>query len=180
MNDKKNVILEILKTILYVIVAIILVIALTLIYKSYRYKGQVPDIFGYKFFIVVSGSMEPTINIGDVVVIKDTENIKVNDIISFKMNGSVITHRVQEITTDEHGIKLITKGDANNTIDGADLLLSDIEGKYIFKISKLGNVILFLRTPAGLIGLVAVFGLIIAFNAFRDKKKDNTEDDKKE
>ncbi len=175
MNDKKKIILKILKTILYVILTIILIITLTLIYKGYKYKDKVPDIFGYKSFIVVSGSMEPTINIGDIVIVRESDDIKVNDIISFKLNGSIITHRVKEINANG---KIITQGDANNTIDGEGLSLDDIEGKYAFKINKVGNIILFLRTQRGLITLIAIFGIIIAFSAFKDEKKENNEDDK--
>lgn len=169
MKKKVNIAL---KTIMYIALSIIFVVILTFAYTSYKY--DVPNIFGYKFLIIVSGSMEPTLNSGDVVVIKDTKNIKVNDIVSFKFNGSIITHRVKEIITDKSEIKIITKGDANNTIDDKEMLLNDIEGKYVFKISKIGNAILFLKTREGLITLMVVFGVLITFTVFKKKKNNNS------
>ena len=89
------------------------------------------NFFGYSFFEVLTGSMEDTINIGDLVVVKITKDIEVNDIIAFKQEGNLIIHRVINIKDNE----IITKGDANNEED-TPIKEEQIIGKECFKIKK--------------------------------------------
>ena len=71
------------------------------------------DIFGYTFFEVATGSMSGTIEIGDVVIVKITDDVKENDIIVYKEENNYITHRLIKKDNDEY----TTKGDANNSED---------------------------------------------------------------
>ena len=80
----------------------------------------IPKIMGYQTYDVVSGSMEPEIPVGSLVLVKPASpsDIEVNDVIAFtsdKDGGAVITHRVIEI--DKDGASFITKGDANEQKD---------------------------------------------------------------
>ena len=72
-----------------------------------------PNIFGYTFFEIVSGSMSPTIEKGDMIIVKIDNDYKVGDIVSFKEEDSIITHRIVEKGDNYY----VTKGDANNTVD---------------------------------------------------------------
>ena len=72
-----------------------------------------PNLFGYTFFEIISGSMSPTIEKGDMILVKLDTDYNVGDIISFKDNGTIITHRIIEINDNNY----VTKGDANNTAD---------------------------------------------------------------
>lgn len=72
-----------------------------------------PNIFGYTFFEIVSGSMSPTIEKGDMIIVKIDTNYKVGDIVSFKDNDSIITHRIIEKNDNYY----VTQGDANNVAD---------------------------------------------------------------
>ena len=141
-----------------IILAPVLIMNLVIIVKSYINPDQVPDFFGIKPFIVLSGSMEPTINTGDLVIVKTTnpEELAVRDIISFKDGNSVITHRIVELTQSGDSPAFITQGDANNTVDRGPVTYSQVEGIYLFKINKLGNLAMFMQTPMGLLLFVAV------------------------
>ena len=84
-------------------------------------SGTQPSIFGNKFFIVLTGSMSPTIQVGDLIVVKDInpEAIQANDVITFgsKSSDNITTHRVKEVLNDSGNISYITQGDANNVED---------------------------------------------------------------
>ncbi len=126
---------------------------------------EVPSFFGWKPFIVLTGSMETQIFAGDVAVVKevDIDVIKENDIIAFKQNDIVTTHRVVEIIEESGKKKFITKGDNNNTLDDGYVLEDGIEGKYQFDIPKLGTVLMFIQKPSGFIiciFTILTFGLI--------------------
>lgn len=76
-------------------------------------SGETPQIFGYQFYRVMSGSMSPTLKIGSVILSKTPEDnsaLKVGDIITFEENGAVITHRIIEVVKKD-GTKYRTKGD---------------------------------------------------------------------
>ena len=121
--------------------------------------------------------MEPTVNVGDLVFVIETNEINKDDIISFKENNSIVTHRVIDILEDENGEKQYkTKGDANQSEDVETVKLQDIEGKFIFKIGQVGNIILFLKSEVGII----LFVLILAVILFFSYSKNNDENESKE
>ena len=90
-----------------------------------------PNLFGYTFFEIVSGSMSPTIEKGDMIIVKLDTDYKVGDIISFKDEDSIITHRIIEINDD----KIVTKGDSNNTTDNP-ITKDKIVGKTVKIVSR--------------------------------------------
>lgn len=135
------------------ILAMVFIINVTMIVKSYTYPDRVPDFMGYKPFIVLSGSMEPAILAGDLIVTKEIapETIKVGDVISFRVeNNIVVSHRVTEIIT-EGGLFFLTKGDANIGMDATRVEPEAIEGLYIWRGAGLGKFALFLQTPIGML-----------------------------
>ncbi len=140
---------------------------------------NIATINGYAFLEVVSGSMEPVLNVGDLVVVntKDKE-IDENDVVTYSSsNGSFVTHRV--IENLDSG--LITKGDANNAKDKDIVKSENVIGKYIFKIPHFGILISSLQNPLTLI-LILIIGIIICILASTDKNgvpKDITEEEKK-
>ncbi len=117
--------------------------------------------------------MEPTISVGDVVFVVETQDINKDDIISFKVNNSVVTHRVIEVIIDDGGEKQYkTKGDANDTEDVGTVKPQDIEGKYLFKIGQVGNIILFLKSEVGIIIFVLILAMILFFGNSKSEKKE--------
>ncbi|MFA6670553.1 MAG: signal peptidase I, partial [Bacillota bacterium] len=103
-------------------------------------KGEIPAILGFQLFMVESGSMEPTLPVGTVILSRqprDKHNLKAKDIVTFRSSaGSVVTHRIIEVLTDDKGsVSYRTKGD--NPISSPDLeLLSpeNIIAVFIMKI----------------------------------------------
>ena len=87
----------------------------------------IPTIWGQKPLVVISGSMEPTLNVGGILYYEKTEfkDFQVDDIIVYQLDDHIISHRVYDIT--ENGI--ITKGDANNTYDNLLISENQILGK---------------------------------------------------
>ena len=76
-------------------------------------KKEYANLFGYSLFEVATGSMSPTIEIGDVVIVKITKEVNVNDIIVYIDGENIITHRLIEKQQEN----MITRGDANNSED---------------------------------------------------------------
>ena len=119
--------------------------------------------FGFRTFKIVSGSMEPYIHINDIVIIKKSNNYKVNDVVTYKSNKEYITHRIVSTDDDE----IVTKGDANNTLDNP-IKSSNIVGKVVYRFKFLGFVCYLFSKPIILI-LTFIFGLIITI-LIPDKK----------
>ena len=89
----------------------LLLINVTLIVKSYTSPDKVPDFFGYKPFIVLSGSMEPSIMTGDMVFVKETDpdSLKVGDVIAYKSGSAVVTHRIVEVKSENGETRYVTQ-----------------------------------------------------------------------
>ena len=97
-------------------------------------------LLGFYPTVVGSGSMQPTLNVGDIAIVIQTKpsQIKVGDIIQYWQNGEMKLHRVVEITQTETGKIFVTKGDANPTPDPDPVFPNQIRGKLIYTIPKLG------------------------------------------
>lgn len=129
-------------------------------------KKDLATVNGYAVLEVVSGSMEPTIHVGDLIVI-NTKNsdYKEKDIITFyDKEGSFVTHRIIEINED----KMITKGDNNDSLD-EELNVDNIVGKYAFRIPALGRVIASFKSPFVMI-MILVIGVLACIYISTDKE----------
>ena len=117
----------------------------------------------YKLFVVMSGSMEPTIKTGSVVVVKPEKTYVKGDVITFQdptKSKTTITHRIFEAS----GSAFLTKGDANKTPDTTEIRKGQILGKEILTVPFIGFVINFAKTQVGLILLVIIPAVIIVYN----------------
>ena len=124
------------------------------------------ELFGYSFFKVTTGSMDPTIKENDIIIVSTNDTYNVNDIITYHDDANFITHRI--ITMD--GNTLITKGDANNATD-QEVNKSDVIGKVVKIFSGLGIWQSIFTTPKV---IVALFVTLILFDfAFSYKGKEN-------
>ena len=132
-----------------------------------------------KFLIVLSGSMNPIMRVGDVVVISHVapENVDVGDIIAFKdpsgRENVIITHRVVEVTEGEDeantsGLSFKTKGDACEDIDQFDVPSEDIVGRTVFLIPFLGYFIHYAsRTMLFLLFFIIAPAMLIIIDEMR-------------
>lgn len=155
----------------------ILLMSIVILVDSYTHPNEVPSFFGWKPFIVLSGSMETQISAGDIVVVKeiDTNELKKGDIIAFKDGNIVITHRIDEVTEIDGKTQYITKGDNNNTQDIGYVLPEQVEGVFKFKIARLGNIAMFIQTPLGMIVCLSIPIIIIILLQTADSKKEKEE-----
>lgn len=157
---------------------VIMILCITIVYKSYLEPNKIPSVFGWKPFIVLSGSMEDNIMPGDLILTKevDTSELKVGDVISFRTDSStVITHRIIKIVEEEGERKYYTKGDNNDTADRNAVVDSQIEGIYRYRIPKLGNIAVYLQKPTGIVVCIAVPLIIILIAQFADFKRKEIE-----
>lgn len=148
---------KIVKILFFIIAIPILILSLIIMIKARIYPDKVPDVLGYKPMIVLSGSMETSIYTGDLVFVKmvDTNTLKENDIIAFRNEtNTVTTHRIVELVKENGNTLFRTKGDNNNAEDAKLVQANEVEGVYAFKISGLGDVLMFLKEPKSLIILL--------------------------
>ena len=113
----------------FIIYSLILLILVNLIYFKFINKSSINHLFGYSFFKVVTGSMEPEIQAGENIIIKKCDEYKIGDIITYIANdGNLVTHRIISIIDGVYH----TKGDFNNTEDMEPVSNNQIYGKVIF------------------------------------------------
>ena len=117
MNTKKMGLYEkVINIILDIFIFLFGLILLISLYKGIQVKilgNKYSSFFGYATFEVQTGSMRPTIEAGDWIIVKVTDDIKIGDIVTYSKNDEFITHTVIESYKGTY----ITKGDANNTKD---------------------------------------------------------------
>ena len=145
-----------------VIAVVILLIAMlicngALIWQAVTVREKTPSLFGWKAYVILSGSMEPQLQVGDLVIVKETENVQVGDIISYRQGNSVVTHRVCQI--NETGY--ITKGDANNAYDPQSVPFCAIEGKMQCWVPLVGKAVLLLQNKYVMLIICLGFGLCL-------------------
>ena len=119
-------------------------------------------LFGIVPYVVLSGSMEPTIDTGSLCFINKNakyEDVKEKDIIAFKLSdGTLVTHRAIEIT--ETGI--VTKGDNNDGADSNQVKKDNFVGKNLFWIPKVGYAVKAFQSTKGKIIVITSIVLLFA------------------
>ncbi len=147
-----------------VILIPVLVMNISIMFQAKKNESAVPSIFGFKPFIVLSGSMETEIHKGDMIITKivDPASLGVDDVIAFRdAEDTVTTHRIIDVVVEEGQTYFITKGDNNSTQDRNLVELSDVEGLYIGRIPGIGSMMNSLSEPTTII--IVVLGITIIF-----------------
>ena len=136
--------MRIIKNIIFVLFLLVSLTYLFIVVSPKVFKNFYP--FGIRTAIVLTGSMEPTLEINDFVITKYPDDVKINDIVSYKEETSKTEtlHRIVKIDGD----KITTKGDANNTED-KPIDRSQITGIYIGRSKFLGKMISAVTSPVG-------------------------------
>ncbi len=157
MKQITNVIGSILHKILFIILLVILGVNLWNLISINALGETNPTIGGYSQAIVVSGSMEPELSIGDLAIYKEVESYDVGDVVIYVQDNMLITHRIVEQLEDG----FVTKGDANNVEDSELVNQEDIYGKLVGVIPNVGTFLTFVQTPLGMFLLIIVGLLFI-------------------
>ncbi len=131
-------------------------------------------IFNFYMYIIITDSMKPYINSGDIIIShkEKEEKIEVGDVITFSKFGEVITHRIIEIKDDGKDLKqYITKGDNNNVEDNYNIYYDEIIGKEIIKIPYLGKIALILQEDVYIFVIIIILlTLYLHFQKNQEKK----------
>lgn len=132
------------------------------------------EILGWRGMIVRSGSMEPAISTGSVILVQRQDNYDVNDIVTYQnteSNGVLITHRVKEKQVDLWKASFVTQGDANPVEDTKIVQHQDILGKTKAVIPYLGYIVSFLQTPLGVTLAIVIPATILIYEQFKQVHK---------
>jgi len=132
--------------------------------------NQMPMPFGFGAAVVLSGSMEPALGINDVIIVRESDRYEVGDIVVYQSGDTLIVHRV--IARD--GETVVTQGDANNAVD-APIESSVIKGKVIAHAPGLGLAVNALKTPAGILILLAAAFAMTELSFRKEKDRDEKE-----
>lgn len=168
--------MTIIGSIMCVVLIPILAINITLIVKSYTNQDEVPSIGGVFPLIVLTDSMQPEIDGGDLIICHtiEADDVKDGDVIAFfdpAGNGtSIVTHRVVDVVKDGEAVSFRTKGDANNAEDRMLVEEDDLVGVYQSRIPGAGNIAMFMQSTTGLIICVVLpIVLLIGYDFIRRK-----------
>lgn len=189
--------MKVFKKILSILGTILLVILLAVVVVMFnaRLSGEAPSVFGYQVFRVSSGSMEPELMIGDVILIKEAEpqDIQKGDIVTYKgeegdLDDKFITHKMIEDPQLVDGRYVFhSQGIYDGAVPDPDWYEDQLLGEFVCKIPFIDSVYSFFLKPYGLITFVLViivlFGyeliaLILSYHTLDeidDEENDNTE-----
>lgn len=159
------------KNVVLILIVIVVLINAWQLFSNIIWKDQLPAIFGYSQVIVLTGSMEPVISAGDLLIIHREELYQEGDIISYWDNGSLITHRFIKNTADG----IITKGDYNNVADRVPVQTDQIAGRVTVIIPGIGNIFMFFRTVPGRLLLLLAVVLFVCFPGQTVRKSERNE-----
>lgn len=175
-------IINLIKNIICWTLIVVLVFTLVIFFMS-RINGSTPSVFGYSIFRVSSGSMEPELKVGDIILDKEIDNpedLKVGDVITFMSNDyrdRLVTHKIIKAPYEENGkLMLQTKGIANEIAD-KPISGDDVKGIMICKVDYLDTVYNIFLSPWGLLILIALI-IIIFFDEIITIVKIITNNDK--
>lgn len=178
MHKMKNKLKGILDKALSLFTALLVVICIVSIVFSLISKSNGISIGPYRFVVVLTSSMEPSLATGSLALVKSTpeDELKVGDIITYNpLEGDnvLVSHRIISIDDDQ----ITTMGDNNNTPD-RPLSYDAVIGKVLFAIPILGYLIDYLKTPIGIVTFVAVVILFeIIQYLIKNRMKEVTNED---
>lgn len=165
----KKVTKRIFKSIILVVLIVLFVVNLILSFEEHTH------ILGIYMFNITSESMEPTFYKNDLAIVKkcNSDELKKGDIITFKQDDRIISHRILRITKEKGEERFITKGDNNDIQDKDQVTKQNVYGKVLFTIPKVGKGVQYIQNARGFINIF-IFILIVYFLvSFRDNHKNN-------
>ncbi|MFD2924771.1 signal peptidase I SipW [Halobacillus naozhouensis] len=146
----------------------ILLIFMAFVVISSKVSGGEPNIFGYQFKTVLSGSMEPAFQTGSIIAIKpvkESTTLKQGEVITFKTDkGTTVTHRINEVKGTDNYPVYITKGDNNENRDSKPVLPKNVEAVYTgFTVPFVGYLLHYAQSKEGSALLVVLPGILLIF-----------------
>ncbi len=169
-EKQESKLLRVVSVLVTILLILAVILCISIVFQLLNH-GSV-SFFGHMMFRVVTGSMEPTMSVGTLLVTKEVDiaSIQIDDIVCFRtydamIYGSVVTHRVVDILQDADGILLQTKGDANLIADGYFVSQENLVGKVVWftgKNSVLSTIFSFLSNKVGFLGCIVFPCLLVS------------------
>lgn len=169
--------INIFKYVLIGVLTFVLIYFILTIINARSNPDKIKSIMGYIPMTVVTGSMKPELNPGDLIVVKEINlnSINCNDIITFRFNDNrIITHRAVEILNDSGELKIRTKGDANDEADNWQVSQKNIIGKVSFKMPLFGYFVKLMASWKGFVIILVIPLLILISGELREVLLDNS------
>lgn len=159
---KLKIVKIVLWSILGAILLFVLVVVGSLLVDKYIKKSKVPMFAGYGSMIVLTGSMSPVIEQGDLIIVKKCDEYKISeDIVTYiRSDGEIITHRLVNYLPDED--KYVTKGEVVTDTDPEHISIDQIAGKVVLTIPKVGLVFDWILKDGGIIYIIALIAVLVA------------------
>lgn len=175
--NKKTLFKSVLRIVALALVGIFLGLNLYIWNARSLLGNALPMPFGVGTAVVLSGSMEPTLSIDDLIIVKSQDSYAVGDVVVYQSGSMLVVHRI--ISMD--GTVVVTQGDANNTDDG-EMDISVIKGAVVGRVKNAGAVVRLLKSPLVSVGLLAgaVFLTERSYRKERQKGSDELEQIKEE
>lgn len=170
MNLMKIKMKDILRLLILVICGTVLGVNVYLANARNLVGNQMPMPFGYGAAVVLSGSMEPELSVGDLILVKESDEIEVNDIVVYQDMSSLVVHRVIDVQDN----LITTQGDANNVSD-EPMDISLVKGVVFFCIPGVGTLVNFLKTPVGIVLTILLAILLVEIPRRNEMKQDDEE-----
>lgn len=169
----ENILKRKINILIYIILIPILIYNISLIIQAVIKTSETPNFLGIKTYVIISGSMEPNLQIGDIVIVKKVaqNELKQGDIISYRQGQSVITHRIAEVIDKEGEVEYKTKGDNNNAEDSGIISYEMIEGKVVKHISQIGKIAIILQKKGTIIFIILILYIYILYSSSIKKKR---------
>ncbi|WP_053073752.1 signal peptidase I [Bacillus sp. LL01] len=150
-------IMKVLSTLILVFLAVAAGLVIFFVSQSKGDIEKVPSVFGYKPLTILSNSMQPVFEAGDVILIKPDQQPAVRDVITFKHpEGILVTHRIIDSTIENGKTFYITQGDNNNIADDVKVSPESVLGVQTNIIPGAGHVAKFVSGPIGFILLIGI------------------------
>lgn len=132
--------------------------------------NAMPMPFGYGMAVVLSGSMEPELSVDDVIIIKETGDYVLGDTVVFQSGTVPVVHRIIDID----GETVTTQGIANNSPDDP-ITMDMIKGELVGVIPGAGSAIRTVKTPAGVLIILAIAFFLLELSYRKEKQKDDAD-----
>lgn len=133
----------------------------------------VPMPFGYGGSVVLSGSMEPALSVGDLLIVRAQDSYEVGDIVVYQSGTTPVVHRIVSISEDT----VVTRGDANNAND-EPFPITAIKGEVISVIPLVGYVVWALKSPIAVVIMLAAAVLLVEYSFRTGKAEKEAEKEK--
>lgn len=126
----------------------------------------IPHLFGFRSLVVLSGSMTPTLGVGDVVVVRQISpaEARVGDVVTFRdptRGDRLVTHRVRSVELQAGIVRIETKGDANSGVEDWEVQATGTIGRAQYRVPEVGYLLFWIRGRFGRLMLVVIPALML-------------------